>query len=102
MTTTTKRTKDAAKSNPALHVQVSTVRIPIWKNEGGEDGKVYFKAGKPELSYKDSEGRWQTAKSYGPRDLVNLIKAASLAHSEILQRNHASKAPATEEADETE
>lgn len=99
MTKTTKRTNDAAKAKPALHVQVGGIRIPIWKNEG-EDG-VYYKAGQPELSYKDSEGRWQTGKSYGPRDLVNLIKAASLAHSEILQRNRAEKSNA-EDAGESE
>jgi hypothetical protein len=81
--TTNAQTKTKAK--PALHIQVGGIRIPIWQNEG-KDGP-YFKAGQPEVSYKDGKGRWQTGNGYGHRDLVNLIKAASLAHSEISRRN---------------
>ncbi len=93
-TAATKRTTAEAKAKPVLNVQVGGVRIPIWKNEG-DDGS-YFKAGQPELSYKGKDG-WHTAKSYGPRDLVNLIKAAALAHSEILQRSRAEKTGSAEE-----
>lgn len=94
MTTTKKRTSEAAPARPALNIQVSGIRIPIWKNEG-DGGKIYYKAGQPELSYKDAEGRWQSGKSYGAHDLVNLIKAASLAHTEILRRNRAEQPEAT-------
>jgi hypothetical protein len=86
MTTATKRKQPDDKPRPALHVQVGSVRIAIWKN-AAEGGTEYFKAGQPELSYKDKEGRWQTGKSYGERDLVNLLKAAALAHTELVQRN---------------
>ncbi len=73
------------------------MRIPIWENQG-EDGP-YFKAGKPELSYKGGDGAWHEAKSYGPRDLVNLIKAAALAHSEILHRGRKEPAPVDDTAE---
>ena len=61
--TTTKRTKkDASNSKPALHIQVGGVRIPLWRNEG-PDGS-YYKAGQPELSYRNRDGKWQSGKSY--------------------------------------
>jgi hypothetical protein len=85
-----------AKARPALRIQVGGVRIPIWKNQS-EDGGVYYKAGQPELSYKGADGQWHTAQSYGPRDLINLIKATAMAHSEIQQSNHKAQAPANQE-----
>jgi len=72
----------AAKDKPVSHVRVGGVRIPIWRNE--TEGKIYHRAGLPELSYKGPDGEWMDAKSYNARDLVNLMKAAGLAHSEIL------------------
>ena len=98
MSTKTKRTKTDAKTPPLANVQVGGVRIPIWKNEG-KDG-TYFKAGEPQLSYK-SDGTWKESTSYGARDLVNLIKAAALAHSELSKLNHAlkSETPAAENAE---
>ena len=99
MATKTKPAQAAPKAKPVQHIQVGGVRIPIWENLG-EDGN-YYKAGNPELSYKGSDGGWHQAKSYGPRDLVNLIKAAALAHSEILQRSR-KETPANEDASEGE
>jgi hypothetical protein len=75
-------------------IRVGGVSIPIWKNEG-EDGP-YYKAGEPELRYRDKGGEWHDSKSYGQRDLVNLAKASMLAHSEIVKRNRASEPEAGE------
>jgi hypothetical protein len=74
------------KNKPVTNIQVGGVQIPIWENEG-KDG-LYYKAGAPELRYRDAAGEWHTGKSYGPRDLVNLAKAAMLAHSEIGRLSH--------------
>ena len=97
MSATTQPKNAEAKARPALSVRAGTVRIPIWKNEG-EDGP-YYKAGQPELSYKGSDGRWYPGKSYGPRDLVNLIKAAALAHTELVQRYRSESTTAKEAAE---
>ena len=75
----------ATKDKPVAEIRVGGVRIPIWKNIS-EDG-VYHKAGLPELSYRKDD-QWHAAKTYGLRDLVNLVKASMLAHTEILKRNH--------------
>jgi len=85
------QTSSAVQAKPVHHIQVGGVRIPIWRNEG--EDSAYHKAGLPELSYF-KDGQWNTAKTYGLRDLLNLVKAACLAHSEILKRNReASQAP---------
>lgn len=70
-----------SKQTPEKKIQVGGVQIAIWKNEG-ENGP-YFKAGSPELRYRDAEGNWNTGRSYSQRDLINLVKAAMMAHSEI-------------------
>ena len=69
MTTVVKPKQPEEKQRPALHVQVGSVRIAIWKN-AAERGGEFYKAGQPEVSYKDHEGRWQTGRSYGERDLA--------------------------------
>ena len=92
MTKTTKRKQAGeaeTKAKPVLHIQVGGVRIPIWCNQG--EAGPYFKAGHPELSYRSGD-EWKAAKSFGAHDLIHLVKAACLAHSEILQRNRTSKA----------
>lgn len=95
MSTKTKSVKTGLNPQPVASIQVGGVRIPIWKNEG-RDG-IYFKAGEPTLSYKSDDGTWKEAASFGGRDLVNLIEAAALAHSELVKLNRAAKAekPAT-------
>lgn len=91
--------KESEKANkPALHIRVGNVKIPVWRNEG-DDGVFYYKAGQPELSYRGSDGNFHTSKSYSGRDLINLIKASALAHSELLKRNYDERSA---EEDETE
>ncbi len=74
------------KNKPVKHIQVGGIQIAIWQNDG-EDGP-YYKAGSPELRYRDVAGEWHTGKSYGHRELINLAKAAMLAHSELGRLNH--------------
>lgn len=74
------------KSKPVTNIQVGGIQIPIWKNEG-TDG-AFYKAGTPELRYRDAAGEWHTGRSFGSRDLLNLAKAALLAHSEIGRLSH--------------
>jgi hypothetical protein len=98
MSTKTKTAKADVKPKPAANIQVGGVRIPIWQNES-EKGR-YFRAGKPELSYKAADETWKQSESYSDRDLLNLIKAAALAHSEVSKLNRAVRAD--EAAEETE
>lgn len=66
-------------NKPVEKIRVGSVQMSIWQNEG-QDGPFYTSS--VELSYKDGD-QWKPSSSYGPRDLVNLAKAALLAHSAI-------------------
>jgi hypothetical protein len=82
---------------PVAEAREGTVRIAIWENDG-QKGK-YWKAGEPELSYKDAEGKWHNdGRSYSEFDLVNLMIAAAKAKSKIAElRKAAGKAAAGED-----
>jgi hypothetical protein len=66
-------------NKPVEKIRVGSVQVSIWRNEGQEG--PFFTAS-VELSYKDGD-QWRTSTSYGLRDLINLAKAALLAHSAI-------------------
>ena len=72
-------------NHPIEKIRVGAVQISLWQNEGAQGP---FITGRVELSYKDGE-QWRTSNSYGARDLVNLAKAALLAHSAIGKLRHA-------------
>jgi hypothetical protein len=98
MPATTKTKPSSPPAKPVGDVRAGGVRIPIWRNDG-EDGPR-FRAGLPEFSYRTQDGEWREMSGLTTRDLVNLIKAASLAHSEILKgyrETTADPAQATEE-----
>lgn len=53
---------------------------------------MFYAAGKPQLSYKDSEGTWHNdGSSYSENDVVNLIIAASRAKSKIRELGKSTK-----------
>lgn len=66
-------------NRPVEKIRVGSVQISIWQNQGAE-GPFYTAS--VELSY-NQDGEWRTSTSYGLRDLINLAKAALLAHSAI-------------------
>ena len=66
-------------NKPIEKIRVGGVQIAIWKNTS-EKGPFYRAT--VELSYKSGDG-WKTGSHFGMRDLVNLAKAALLAHSAI-------------------
>ena len=67
---------------PVDRIKVGTVEIPIWRNEGS--GGEFFKAGSPEVSYKDANGNFQEGKNYGIMDLLALSKAADIAAERVM------------------
>ena len=78
-----KRNKTEEKANPPVHkVRVGLITAAIWENatEKGTFYNVTF-----ERRYKDSEGNWHSTQSYDTFDLLNLAKAADLAHTKILE-----------------
>src|SRR5579871_608873 len=95
-----RKMKMSTKTNnkPVAKVQVGTVQIAIWKHES-EKGP-YYKAGAPTLSYRDDNGNWKIAKSYGDRELIHLTKAALMAHSKIAELKRKDRADGIAEQSE--
>jgi hypothetical protein len=79
----TKKNETAETKNPpADKVRVGLITASIWENKD-ENGKVYHNV-TFERRYIDAKDQWQSTHSYGPRDLLELAKAADLAHTKIL------------------
>lgn len=67
---------------PVAKGRVGNVQYAVWDNKtdaGGEFYKTTF-----ELSYKEGE-TWKTSNSFGPNELLQLAKAADLAHTEVIK-----------------
>jgi hypothetical protein len=84
------------KKQPAAKIKVGSVQAAIWKNSS-EKGDFYNATF--DLSYRDANGQWHNnARSYGPRELLHLAKAALLADSEIGRLKAADRKAAGEDA----
>ena len=74
------KTEAETKTPPVDKVRVGLVTASIWKNqtEKGVFYNVTF-----ERRYKDGD-QWKSTHSYGFNDLLDLAKAADLAHTRII------------------
>lgn len=75
-----------SSNKPAEKISVGSVTATVWRNET-EDGKTFYKTA-IENRYRQGE-EWKTSNSFGKYDLVNLAKAALLAHSAVLKLSRA-------------
>ena len=78
----TKKNESAeTKNSPVDKVRVGLITASIWKNtnEKGTFYNVTF-----ERRYKDGD-QWKSSHSYNAGDLLELAKAADLAHTRILE-----------------
>lgn len=75
--------KEAAepKKAPVAKVRVGLITASIWENtnDKGTFNNVTF-----ERRYKDAQGNWHSSHSYNAGDLLDLAKAADLAHTKII------------------
>lgn len=70
------------KKPPVAEIREGSVRIAVWERQGSKG--IFYTAGKPELSYKDTEGKWHNdAGSYDSFNLIDLATAALRARSKI-------------------
>ncbi len=82
MSNTKNETAETKKSAPVAKVRVDYVNASIWKNttDKGTFYNVTF-----ENRYRTTEGEWKSGHSYAANDLLNLAKAADLAHTKIIE-----------------
>ena len=79
---TKKNEATETKNPPAAKVRVGLITASIWENtnDKGTFHNVTF-----ERRYKDAQGNWQSSHSYNAGDLLDLAKAADLAHTKIIE-----------------
>jgi len=80
LSTPKKNEQGEAKKGPAEKIRVGSTTASIWENT--KDGKTFYNVSF-ERRYKQGE-EWKSSDSYGPGDLLELAKAADLAHSRII------------------
>ena len=68
--------------NPHEEVRIGTVKAAIWQNDVA--GKTRYNVTFSRI-YRDAEGQWKTAQSFGRNDLLVLAKVADRAHSRIFE-----------------
>jgi hypothetical protein len=71
-----------AKNPPVAKIKVGLITASIWENKGekGTSYNVTF-----DRRYKDGKNDWHSTSSYNAGDLLELAKAADLAHTRILE-----------------
>jgi hypothetical protein len=68
---------------PAYEVRFGRIKATVWANHNPEQGTWYSVS--ITRRYKDGQGQWQSATTYGRDDLPLVAKAADLAHTWIFQ-----------------
>jgi hypothetical protein len=70
------------KNPPVAKIKVGLITASIWENKGdkGTSYNVTF-----DRRYKDGKNEWHSTGSYNVSDLLELAKAADLAHTRILE-----------------
>ena len=71
-----------ANQKPQDEVRIGTVKAAIWKNEVA--GKTRYSVTFSRI-YRDAEGQWKTAQSFGRNDLLVVAKVADRVHSRIFE-----------------
>ena len=70
-----------ANQKPHDEVRIGAVKAAIWQNDVA--GKTRYSVTFSRI-YRDAEGQWKTAQSFGRNDLLVLAKVADQAHSRIV------------------
>ncbi len=78
-------------TKPVAKGRSSNVQFAVWKHTSEQDGQpVNFYKATFENRYNAGD-TWKTTKSFSSYDLVNLMKAAALAHTAIAELRRADK-----------
>ena len=73
-------TRNGKPKKPLDAVGIGTVRAAIWQNEVA--GKRWYSINVTRI-YRDADGAWKTAQSFGHDDLLVLARVADRDHSHI-------------------
>ena len=68
------------KQRPTRSIKVGSVQVAIWRNLTPE-GRVLFNATLERLYFDEKAEQWESSHSFGRRDMLELAKAADIAHT---------------------
>lgn len=71
---------DEKKERPARFVKIGSVQVAIWRNLTKE-GREVFNATFERLYFDEQADKWDSSTSFGRRDMLELSKAADIAHT---------------------
>lgn len=77
-----KKTKTEKAAPPVAKVRVGLITASIW--ERTTEDKTFYSVSF-DRRYRDSSGKWHSSNSFDAHQLLELAKAADLAHTQILQ-----------------
>ncbi len=70
-------------NQPEAIIRDGVLKITIWKNQRGEDGKIFYSANLTK-SYRDGE-EWKETDSYNSEDLLKISNLMQQAYNKITQ-----------------
>ena len=73
---------DTTRTKPAATVRIGALEAAIWRRQGKNGPWYNFTVSR---SYKDKDGQWNNADSFGKDDALLLAKLADRAHDRILE-----------------
>jgi hypothetical protein len=71
-------------NRPVHEVRIGSIKAAVWANEGAQG--VFYNVTLSRV-YKDRQGGWQTASTFGRDDLLVVAKVADLAHTWICEES---------------
>ena len=74
------RVSDPRKQRPVRTVKVGSVQVAVWRNLTAE-GRAVFNATLERLYFDEKADQWESSHSFGRRDMLELAKAADIAHT---------------------
>jgi hypothetical protein len=90
---------DGQRQLPATEIRLGRVRVTVWENHHPERGKWFSLV--PSRSYKDGNGEWKSASSFGRDDLLVLAEAARLAYHWVVKQYQGGPGHPDEEGTDT-
>ncbi len=88
--------QEASKQRPVFEARFGRLRASVWRQES--DKGPWFNIVLSRL-YKDNDDQWQSANTFGVRDLLEVGKLCDLAHSWIHREMAKSRNPNGQEDD---
>ncbi len=73
---------EAPKAQPVEEIRIGAVKAAIWRNDAENGARFNVTL---QRIYRTEDGQWHSTASFGPGDLLVLMKVADAAHTRVMQ-----------------